>query len=50
MKQGKAIPIQAWTGHKCSRRLRLPDIKTLINLGSYKSKNFLSSYPFISYW
>jgi hypothetical protein len=25
--KGKAIPLQAWTGHKDSRRLRLPDFK-----------------------
>jgi hypothetical protein len=27
--QGKAIPFQAWTGSKVSRRLRLPDFKTI---------------------
>jgi hypothetical protein len=27
--KGKAIPLQAWTGHKDSRRLRLPDFKTI---------------------
>jgi len=26
---GKAIPLQAWTGPKSSRRLRLPDFKTI---------------------
>ena len=26
---GKAIPLQAWTGPKGSRRLRLPDFKTI---------------------
>jgi hypothetical protein len=26
--KGKAIPLQAWTGHEGSRRLRLPDFKT----------------------
>jgi hypothetical protein len=26
---GKAIPIQAWTGPEGSRRLRLPDFKTI---------------------
>ena len=26
--QGKAIPLQAWTGPEGSRRLRLPDFKT----------------------
>jgi len=25
----KAIPLQAWTGPECSRRLRLPDFKTI---------------------
>jgi len=25
----KAIPLQAWTGPKDSRRLRLPDFKTI---------------------
>jgi len=27
--QGKAIPLQAWTGPEGSRRLRLPDFKTI---------------------
>jgi len=27
--RGKAIPLQAWTGPKGSRRLRLPDFKTI---------------------
>ena len=27
--RGKAIPIQAWTCPECSRRLRLPDFKTV---------------------
>jgi len=26
---GKAIPLQAWAGPEGSRRLRLPDIKTI---------------------
>jgi hypothetical protein len=26
---GKAIPLQAWTGPEGSRRLRLPDYKTI---------------------
>jgi hypothetical protein len=26
----KAIPLQAWTGPKGSRRLRLPDFKTML--------------------
>jgi len=26
--QGKAVPIQAWTGPEGSRRVRLPDFKT----------------------
>ena len=26
---GKAIPLQAWTGPESSRRLRLPDFKTV---------------------
>jgi hypothetical protein len=28
-KQGKAIPIQAWTGPEGSMRSRLPDFKTI---------------------
>jgi hypothetical protein len=28
VKQGKAIPLQTWTGPEGSRRLRLPDFKT----------------------
>jgi hypothetical protein len=27
--KGKAIPLQAWTGPEISRRLRLPDFKTI---------------------
>ena len=27
--KGKAIPLQAWTGPEGSRRLRLPDVKTI---------------------
>ena len=27
--EGKAIPLQAWTGPEGSRRLRLPDFKTI---------------------
>jgi hypothetical protein len=27
--KGKAIPLQAWTGPEGSRRLRLPDLKTV---------------------
>jgi len=29
IKKGKAIPLQAWTGPESSRRLRLPDLKTI---------------------
>jgi len=28
-KKGKAIPLQAWTDPEGSRRLRLPDFKTV---------------------
>jgi ribonuclease HI len=28
-KEGKAIPLQAWTGLEDSRSLRLPDFKTI---------------------
>ena len=28
-KKGKAVPLQTWTGPKDSRRLRLPDFKTI---------------------
>ena len=27
--KGKAVPKQAWTGPEVSRRLRLPDFKTI---------------------
>jgi hypothetical protein len=27
--KGKAIPLQAWTSPEVSRRLRLPDFKTI---------------------
>jgi len=29
MGKGKTIPLQAWTGPEASRRLRLPDFKTV---------------------
>jgi hypothetical protein len=29
IKKGKVIPLQAWTGPEGSRRLRLPDFKTI---------------------
>jgi hypothetical protein len=29
-KKDKAIPLQAWTGPEGSRRLRLPDLKTVV--------------------
>jgi len=29
MPRGKTIPLQAWTGPEGSRRLRLPDFKTI---------------------
>jgi hypothetical protein len=28
--KGKAIPLQAWRGPEVSRRLRLPDFKTVV--------------------
>ena len=27
--ESKAIPLQVWTAHECSRRMRLPDCKTI---------------------
>jgi hypothetical protein len=27
--KGKAIPLQTWTGPEVSRKLRLPDLKTI---------------------
>jgi hypothetical protein len=27
--EGKAVPLQPWTGPECSRMLRLPDLKTI---------------------
>jgi len=29
LQKGKAFPLQAWTGREGSRRLRLPDFKTV---------------------
>jgi hypothetical protein len=29
-KRGKAIPVQAWAGPEGSRRLRLPDYRTVV--------------------
>jgi len=29
IEKGKAIPLQAWTGPEGSRKLRLPDFKTI---------------------
>jgi len=31
--KSKGIPLQAWTGPKSSRRLRLPDFKTICTCG-----------------
>ena len=31
VKKGKAVPLQAWTGPEGSRRLRLPNFKTVGN-------------------
>jgi len=31
-KKDKAIPVQAWTGRECSRKLRLPDLQTVDTL------------------
>jgi hypothetical protein len=31
LKKGKTIPVQAWTHPEGSRRLRLPDFKTMGN-------------------
>jgi len=28
-KKGKEIPIQAWAGRECSRRLRFPDFEKM---------------------
>jgi len=28
-KKGKAIPLQAWTGPEGSRKIRIPDLKTI---------------------
>jgi hypothetical protein len=39
MSRGKAIPLQAWTGPEDSRRLRLPDFKTIGRL--YPQEIFL---------
>jgi hypothetical protein len=33
--KAKAIPLQAWTGPEGSRRLRLPDFKTIGTLNWY---------------
>ena len=30
VKKGKAVPVQPWTGPEGSRRLRLPDFKTIV--------------------
>ena len=31
--KGKAVPLQAWTGPECSRKLRLPDFMTTAQVG-----------------
>jgi hypothetical protein len=28
--KGNLIPVEAWTGPECSRRLKLPDLKTFV--------------------
>ena len=38
-KKGKAIPLQAWTGPEGSRRLRLPNFKTI---GTHEGGKFVS--------
>jgi len=32
-KKGKAVPLQAWTGPECSRKLRFPDFVTTVQDG-----------------
>jgi len=39
--KGKAIPLQAWTGHEGSRRWRLPDFKTIGTSRLYPQETFL---------
>jgi len=41
--KGKAIPLQAWAGPEGSRRLRLPDFKTMIVYREIRIKTFLVS-------
>ena len=36
-KEGKAIPLQAWTGPEGSRRLSLPDFKKLGSLAALRT-------------
>ena len=42
IKKGKAIPLQAWTGPKGSRSLRLPDLKTI---GTWRWQGFHPNAP-----
>jgi len=33
LKKGKSVPLQAWTGPECSRKLRFPDFMTMAQDG-----------------
>jgi hypothetical protein len=43
LSKGKAIPIQAWTGPEGSRRLRLPDFKTIGTCRWHGSQSYAPS-------
>ena len=40
LKQGKAVPLQAWKGPEGSRRLRLQDFKKLVGLSALAPATF----------
>jgi len=50
--KGKAIPLQAWTGPKGSRRSRLPDFKTIphmkvVRLSALRTGRFTPQETFL---
>jgi hypothetical protein len=46
-KKGKAIPLQAWTGPEGSRRLRLPDFKTIGTLSALRTGRLYPQETFL---
>jgi hypothetical protein len=43
--KGKAVPLQAWSGPECSRKLRFPDFMTTARYLSWMYVNFHVKFP-----